>query len=903
MRHSCLGRFGRCVGGAAFAWCVIGIGAPAHAEITVGISTPATSGLWPGQLPVRVSVSSTFAIASVTASVDDRQAGLAAAGGTIWAGTLNLSGKSPARKLLTVSARDVFGSVATASREFTLDNPPTLTILAPHPDEVAAPNVRLAATCTDDGPAPCTVDVRFEQGPVVASAAGGINLSTSMAAWDGQSVVAMFVAHDGAGQGVAGAGLIHVIVPGAVVERHRLPPGSVVLDEDPSRVLYARGGVAIQDLASGAVQQIYDGSVGGAHVGFLSPLGALFTTYMPSPVVVSKVFEWRNGSLLDLGGVNSPQSLRVAGDWAIWNAPADNFTQELVRRDLQLGTNALISASAGNIDNDVAASGDVIFWDSELQIQLYRAGVTTALTAGPPPYHAFPRTDGSLVAYRKRQTCCSSPGISLIAMNAGAAEQSSRGGRVDNGRLEPIAGRQLPGRRCVGRLHDARRAGQTTSLDEGAIRRADAGELPRQRSGTGRATRSGSSRLHALQQRERVPGQGCRRPHARSTDRPTHGHALDRWTMAVRLQVAVARSRLHARMHLRNLTDVTGIGRHQWRGSRPRRQHGAVLRMGRGQRGHLDSSVHGDARDRQRGDRVGRGAQCRRRANWSRVDGRAAVSRVPGRDRGRGGHRWRSAARRVGDRPRAQPGVDERRRWHRRRSGRRPADQPRRVPAGHQPLRVRSLSRRRCHLAGVRHATGAVEPGRCRCRRDNRVPPERRRARDARCDRRGTIATHHRSTGHIGDGNGGILDARRVQSTAGRRPDRDMGVGPRLRCARRDRRSGTRHEVVPRGRRDAFGLQPLLPAPEPEWLGGDRSHPVSAGRRGPAREDLHPCTAVALQRVGQPRAVRRAGAGPGRGRGLGGHRRAERVSRSSSSAPCTGICQGSRWARATRAPE
>ena len=198
MRHSCHGRFGRWVGGAMFVWCAIGIGAPARAEITIGSARQEPRGRGPSSCRSASAFRPRSRSQRSPASVDDRTAGLGAIGGAIWAGTLDLSGKPPARKLLTVTARDVFGAQATATREFSLDNPPTLTIIAPQQDEVAAPNVRLTATCTDDGPAP--VHRRSHSAPIAASSGARLEGSTSpppMAAWDGQSFEATYIARDG----------------------------------------------------------------------------------------------------------------------------------------------------------------------------------------------------------------------------------------------------------------------------------------------------------------------------------------------------------------------------------------------------------------------------------------------------------------------------------------------------------------------------------------------------------------------------------------------------------------------------------------------------------------------------------------------------------------------------------
>ena len=57
----------------------------------------------------------------------------------------------------------------------------------------------------------------------------------------------------------------------------------------------------------------------------------------------AKLYESRDGALLDLGGANSNGSLRVKGDYAIWSNNAN-----LYRRDLTTGTTITVHTNAGN---------------------------------------------------------------------------------------------------------------------------------------------------------------------------------------------------------------------------------------------------------------------------------------------------------------------------------------------------------------------------------------------------------------------------------------------------------------------------------------------------------------------------------------------------------------------------
>ena len=97
-------------------------------------------------------------------------------------------------------------------------------------------------------------------------------------------------------------------------------------------------------------------------------------------------------------------------------------------------------------------------------------------------------------------------------------------------------------------------------------------------------------------------------------------------------------------------------------------------------------------------------------------------------------------------------------------------------------------------------------------------------------------------------------------------------------------------DLVSRRRRDPFRLRPLLPGPESEPGTGRRARPLSAARRGAAREDLSGPGHQPADDLGEPRGVPRPGRAAvarqhrclgrrRRGAGAAGHRRARHVSR------------------------
>ena len=193
-----------------------------------------------------------------------------------------------------------------------------------------------------------------------------------------------------------------------------------ILDVTADRILYLDKTVSpaelkIEERTSGAITPLPaspDGLI--PYVGFLAPRGAIFAA-LPSSggAAGDRVFEWTEGAgLEDLGTINSLQSLRVAGRYAIWNTnpPCCGAPTPLLRRDLLSDVTVQVSADAGNINNSVAANGDVAYWTTRgahpFEIFLYHDGVSQQLTndgGSSTLANLFPFTDGSgLVGFSKR---------------------------------------------------------------------------------------------------------------------------------------------------------------------------------------------------------------------------------------------------------------------------------------------------------------------------------------------------------------------------------------------------------------------------------------------------------------------------------------------------------------------
>jgi hypothetical protein len=196
----------------------------------------------------------------------------------------------------------------------------------------------------------------------------------------------------------------------------------VVVEQVPGTILDAQAGqilfldrsnvLSVEDRQTHAVTQIP--AVSGKHplYGYLSPHGAIFVS-IGADATTAELDEWRDGSLIKLlGSINSTYSLVVKGKYAIYSGADTCCSYSLFQRDLDLGVTTLVATNAGNIDDDVAANGDVAYWIYQTppgyQIFRYRDGVSVQLTSDTTLWNTDPLTDGINIAYRKITpgNCC-----------------------------------------------------------------------------------------------------------------------------------------------------------------------------------------------------------------------------------------------------------------------------------------------------------------------------------------------------------------------------------------------------------------------------------------------------------------------------------------------------------------
>jgi adhesin/invasin len=139
----------------------------ATSRMRVSFLTPAVNEVIPATLFVSVHVAATAAVASATARIGATNYPMVITSPTqtsYWQVEIPVGAVPRDTTLIEVTATDANGETGTATRSFIKDALPTITILSPQDNAIAAPSIRIQATCADDDPAGCAKMSLFADG-------------------------------------------------------------------------------------------------------------------------------------------------------------------------------------------------------------------------------------------------------------------------------------------------------------------------------------------------------------------------------------------------------------------------------------------------------------------------------------------------------------------------------------------------------------------------------------------------------------------------------------------------------------------------------------------------------------------------------------------------------------------
>ena len=390
----------------AFCWLIAIAGAaPASAQININIVKPQAGVPQDELMPIVVTTTSPSEVTSVQATVGNQTVNLTSTPPN-WSGTISLAGLARGNHDLVVTATNAAAQTQQATRTFLFDKRPVLAITSPANHTLGQPDIRIVASCTDDGPS-CVITVGVPGSGLMATGNGSID--TWIRPPDGVRDIE-FKALDSANRTAEATRRVLVTTNPKLTPTAGYPGDVVDLQADRALVydtLNAPATLRIVDRATNASQTIWTASTSEGEVdeAFLTPAGAIFVIRSAINFLWS-VREWRNSSPIDLGGV-SPRSIMVKGKWAVYLSFDPNVTPSpLVLRDLIAGTNTTVDVDVNNTHNDVTPDGRVVYakygTNLPLQIHEYAPGppsTITQLTAHPTAPSLSPITDGVNVVF------------------------------------------------------------------------------------------------------------------------------------------------------------------------------------------------------------------------------------------------------------------------------------------------------------------------------------------------------------------------------------------------------------------------------------------------------------------------------------------------------------------------
>lgn len=384
-------------------------------SIAIRFVNPTPTQIVGARFVVSVEITSVFQLTSVTAQVEGLTDDLTyIPASDEWEGFLDVGDMpSPSFRTVHYTAADAAGNIARTAVLVRLDRLPVVTLSSPDDDALAAPSLRVVATCTDDNPAGCeslTISVSDGSRTITKAVAhASVDQVISLAEFDGQIVDLRAGGRDVVQDRIhRTTGVIRTVYVDA--SAHLTPVATsgtgTLIDASATDLLTVDGGrlegtatdtLRLVDRGSGQSTVIHNVPQQQAREGALFPRGAIFLTRGPG--VFGTLKEWRDGALRELA--TDVVFFKARGPYAIWWTAQDG----LIRRELTSGTNLTVPNAGGNTNSDVAATGEVATWSSNpYEIFFFDGGMSIQLTndGDGEVANTYPVTDGIHVVYRRQ---------------------------------------------------------------------------------------------------------------------------------------------------------------------------------------------------------------------------------------------------------------------------------------------------------------------------------------------------------------------------------------------------------------------------------------------------------------------------------------------------------------------
>jgi hypothetical protein len=380
------------------------VSATARKNIALELGSPRPQGVVADSVAITLKVTSLYSVAGATGRIGSVSTALVFdPPENEWKGSLSLASlTSPSDRQFVATVVDMNGDTAVAAAGVRFDRPPVVTVTSPAPFAVLRPSTSYSATCIDDGATGCdalTVTIAPTTGSSgaqqIATGRGSVAVTTSLPAYEGQTVFVLVEGRDSLGQRTevrqrayvesaarliavddGGAGILvgatsdRLFVMDSVGKRQRVRAMNRSTRTATTMVLLAPAKRSGPVLTAGGMT-------------FIPTESEKFSN------TPQRLYLWSGASLDSASVYNS--HLAAAGGFAAWN-------------ETYPGTIALLDATTGALSRfganatlgDVSADGWAVFTSSGAGLQTWRAGATTPIAVGSVDQ---PRTDGTRIVF------------------------------------------------------------------------------------------------------------------------------------------------------------------------------------------------------------------------------------------------------------------------------------------------------------------------------------------------------------------------------------------------------------------------------------------------------------------------------------------------------------------------
>ena len=417
-------------------FCFIQSVAKAETVINFSIISPISNSIQYDDLKVIISKpSSKYQVTEVRAKVEGRETTLTYSDNAYalndesnpgWVGNLNLNGLSRGDKTVEVTVKDAFGNSVTNKTIFKHTQNPKLNVISPKDFDFVNGKLNINVEASDLAGEKCMIKAYISTynygGEKLFEAIDKINTQVDLSKYNGQSKYIRFeVSNETGGTNNI---LKKINIDSSSLLDIESKIDGEILDYKNNKILYrtVNNEIRIKDLQTSSEQLIFSNSKNLVRYGFLTPLGAMFVAQNIEPsYACDSLFEFKNGEISFQGRLNSSTSLKVSGNYAIWNGDLKSIDttgipsgHQLYLKDLATNNIIQISNEALNCENNVTTKGEVAFatatgWsgsgDTTFNYNTYKYynGSTYKLSTDSSYFNVYPMTDGNITLYRKHR--------------------------------------------------------------------------------------------------------------------------------------------------------------------------------------------------------------------------------------------------------------------------------------------------------------------------------------------------------------------------------------------------------------------------------------------------------------------------------------------------------------------